>query len=78
MIDSNHSHCGLDIQPLSSKSAPSQAGRPVPAGAPIRAASASAPCFPVPTKHPRTPNRKGIRDVNTNPEDTRRLRLGLG
>jgi len=25
-----------------------------------------------------TPNRKGIPDVNTSPEDTRRLRFGLG
>jgi len=42
---------------------------------PIRAASASDPCLSVPKK---LPHRKGIRDVKTDPEDTRRLRFGLG
>jgi len=42
----------------------------------IRAASASDPCLTVPTKRHASPH--GIRDVNTDPEDTRRSRFGLG
>jgi len=80
MIDSNHSHFGLDIQ------TPARQVRAHPSPM-CPEASSGYPDFTSgyigkrkrsvssrPDQTPTNPNRQDIRDVSTHPEDTRRLR----